>query len=182
MTLVTICSHKPLHKFCHNHPVNMPDPICIRWGSAGKHWPEAGQMILTQQLASRPDQFGQNLTQSARTKSDQGWLCTILSRMSAEEQNQVWKLETGSRLVVSCQKPGNMIPAHRLASRDVFGQTLTRPSRSDLGQFCTIWSMPCLEKWSFSYVPQLLLAFCKECTSGGVYVPCSYSHAKWQLQ
>ena len=30
-----------------------------------------------------------------------------------------------------------MIPAHRLASRpDVFGQTLTGPSRSDPGRFC----------------------------------------------
>ena len=24
------------------HPVNMPDPIRTRPGSAGKHWPEAG--------------------------------------------------------------------------------------------------------------------------------------------
>ena len=40
-----------------------------------------------------------------------------------------------------------MIPAQQLASRTaVFGQTLTRPSRSDLGQLCTICPMPSLEK------------------------------------
>ena len=40
-----------------------------------------------------------------------------------------------------------MIPAHQLASRPhVFGQTLTRPSRSDPGRFCAIWSMLSLEK------------------------------------
>ena len=55
--------------------------------------------------------------------------------------------ETGSGLVVCCQKPGTTIPAHHLASRpDVLGQTLTRPSRSDLDQFSTIWSMPSSEK------------------------------------
>ena len=122
-----------------SNPVNMPDPICIRPGSAGKHWPEAGRMIIAHQLASGPDPFGQNLTQLARTKSDPGWFCLILSGMSAEERNRVSKWETGSGPVASCQKPGPMIPAHQLASRpDVFGQTLTRPSRSDPGRFCII--------------------------------------------
>ena len=111
----------------------MPDLIRIWSRSAGKHWPEAGWMILAHWLTSRPDPFGQNLTQSARTKLDLGWVCTILSGMSVEEQNQVWKWETGSGLVAFCQKPGQMIPVHQLASRpDAFGQTLTRPSRSDL--------------------------------------------------
>ena len=49
----------------------MMDPIRI--GS------EACRMILAHQLASGPDPFGQTLTQSARTKSDPGWFCTILS-------------------------------------------------------------------------------------------------------
>ena len=31
----------------------------------------------TPSLASGPDPFGQNLTQSARTKSDTGWFCTV---------------------------------------------------------------------------------------------------------
>ena len=68
-----------------------------------------------------------------------------------EERNWVWKSETGSRLVVSRQTPGQMIPTHRLASRpDASGETLTRPSRSDPGRFCTMWSMPSLEKWSWN--------------------------------
>ena len=50
-----------------------------------KQWLEAGQMILAHWLASGSDPFGQNMTQSARTKSDAGWFCTILSRMSVEE-------------------------------------------------------------------------------------------------
>ena len=125
----------------------MPDPIRIRYGSAGKHWPEAGRMILAHRLASGPDPFGQNLTQSARTNSDPGWFCTILSGTSAEKRNRVWKWETGSGIVASCQKPGQKIPAHQLASRpDAFGQTRTRTSRSDPGRFCTIWSIPSLEK------------------------------------
>ena len=129
-------------------PVNMPDPTRIRSGSAGKHWPEAGRMILAHWLASGPDPFGQNLTQSDRTKSDPSWFSTILSWTSVEERNRVWKWETGSRLVASCQKPGQMIPAHQLASRpDVFGQTLTRPFRSFFCLFVfSVWSMPSLGK------------------------------------
>ena len=34
-------------------PVNMLDPIRIRSGLAGKHWPEAGQMILAHRLCFR---------------------------------------------------------------------------------------------------------------------------------
>ena len=78
--------------------LNMPDPIRIRYGSAQKHWPEAGRMILAHWLASGPDPFGPNLTQSARTKSDPGWFCTILFGTSAEgtEPNlKVGKLVAG---------------------------------------------------------------------------------------
>ena len=94
-----------------NIPVNMPDPIHTRSGSAGKHWPEAGRMIVAHWLTSGPDPFGQNLTQSARIKSDPGWFCTILPGTSVEERNRVWKWETGSGPVASCQKPGPLIPA-----------------------------------------------------------------------
>ena len=67
----------------------MPDPIRIRVGSARKHWPQAGRMFLAHWLASGPDPFGQNLTQSARTKSDPGWFCIILSETSVEERNRI---------------------------------------------------------------------------------------------
>ena len=62
-----------LHRETNSHPVNMPDPICSRSGSAGKYWPEAGRMILAHWLASGPEPFGQNVTKSARTKADPGW-------------------------------------------------------------------------------------------------------------
>ena len=65
----------------------MLDPICSRSGSAGKHWPKAGRMSLW--LAYGPDPFGPNLAQSARTKSDPGWFCTLLSGTSVEEWNRV---------------------------------------------------------------------------------------------
>ena len=61
---------------------------------------EAGLMILAHQLASRPDPFGQNLTQSARTNLDPCWFCTI---WSVEESNRVWKCKTGSGPVAFCR-------------------------------------------------------------------------------
>ena len=68
----------------------MPDPIRIRAGSAGKHWPEAGRVILAHWLASGPDPFGQNLTQSARSKSDpSGLVSHNIIRTSVEEWNRV---------------------------------------------------------------------------------------------
>ena len=57
-------------------------------GSAGKHWPEAGHMILAHRLASRPDPFGQNLTQLARTKLDLACFAYYAGRL--------WKNTTGS--------------------------------------------------------------------------------------
>ena len=33
---------KPTVRLFRAHPVNKPDPIRVRSGSAGKHWPEAG--------------------------------------------------------------------------------------------------------------------------------------------
>ena len=130
---------------CH-FPVNMPDLICIWSRLARKHCPEMGQMILAQWLASRQDSFGQNMTQSARSKSHLAWFCTVWSELSVEEHNQVWKRETGGGLVAFCQKLGPIILAHQLAlGPDAFGQNLTKPSRSDLGQICTICSRPSLE-------------------------------------
>ena len=117
--------------------------------STQKHWPEAGRMNLAHQLASGPNPFGQNQTQSARTKLDQGCFCTIwiMIKTVCKKHNQVWKWETGSGLVALYQKQGLMILAHRLVSgSDVFGQNLTKPSRSDLGRFFTVWSRPSLEK------------------------------------
>ena len=55
-------------------------------GSIGQ---KRAQMILAHWLSSGPDPFGQNLAQSASTKSDPGWFCTILSGPSVEEWNRV---------------------------------------------------------------------------------------------
>ena len=129
------------------NPLNMRDPIRICSGLAWKHLPEVGWMIVAHRLASRLDTFGENLTQSPRTELDLGWFHTVWSWTSVEEHNRVWKWETGSGPVASYQKPDLLVPAHWLAFRpDAFGQTLTRSSRSDAGQFCTIWTMPSLEK------------------------------------
>ena len=84
-----------------------------------------------------PDQI--HLAQSARSKLDPGWFCTILS-------GRLWKNRTESKsgkLVAgwfkSCQKLDPLIPAHQLAFRpDEFSQILARPSRLDPGRFCTV--------------------------------------------
>ena len=88
----------------------MLDLICIRSRSGGKHWPEAGRMILAHQLASGLDPFGQKLTQSARTKSDLGWFCTVLSGSSVDNrtESKSWKLWLHP---ARNWKPGPMIPA-----------------------------------------------------------------------
>ena len=61
---------------------------------SGKNWqwasgilPELGAMILAHWLASGPDALGWNLTRPSR--SDPGRFCTIWSRPSLEEQNQI---------------------------------------------------------------------------------------------
>ena len=68
----------------------MPDPIRIRVGSARKHWPQAGRMFLAHWLASGPDPFGQNLTQSVRTKN------RIPAGFAQYYPGRVWKNETES--------------------------------------------------------------------------------------
>ena len=89
----------PAFLYCHKEslPENMSDPICIQSGSAQsrKRWPEAGHVVLAHQLASRPGPFGQNLTRSARIKSDLGHqigsrsVCTTWSRPSLEKWNWI---------------------------------------------------------------------------------------------
>ena len=130
------------------NPVNMLDLIRIRSRSAQKQWPEAGflhtGLLLDQTHLAKT-------WQSAGTKSDLGWFCTLWSGTSVKEYNRVWQWEIGSGLVASSQKLVLMIPAHQLASRpDAFDQTLTRPSRLDLDWFCKTWSMPSLEKWNWT--------------------------------
>ena len=63
-------------------------------------------MILAHRLASGPDPFGQNLTQSARTKSDPGCFCTILSGTTVEERNRARKWEAGSGPVAFLPETG----------------------------------------------------------------------------
>ena len=129
--------------------VNMPDPIRIRSGSAGMHWPEAGRMVLAQWLASGPDPFGQNLTQPARTKPDPGWFCTILSQYYP---GHLWNNGTESqsgKLVAGQLRPARNRARwflHTGLRPDAFSQTLTRPSRWDPGRFCTKWSTLSLAK------------------------------------
>ena len=83
-------------------PVNMLEPICMWVGSAGKHWPEAGRMILAHWLSSGPDPFGQNLAQSARTKSDLGWFAQYYPGRLWKNGTKSKKWEPGSWLVASC--------------------------------------------------------------------------------
>ena len=85
-----------------------------RSGSAWKRWTEADPMILAHRLASGPDLFGPNRTQSARNKSDPAGFAQYdpgrLWRNTTESKSR----ETGGGPVASCQKPGPMIFAHWL--------------------------------------------------------------------
>ena len=117
---------RPLSK--SSHPVRIgwealarsgPDdsctPACFRTGSV---WP-------------KPDTVSQDLNQ-IRACFAQYYPGRLWNNGTESDSG-----ETGSGPVAPCQKPGPVIPAHRLVSRpDVFGQTLTRPSRRDPGRFC----------------------------------------------
>ena len=143
MNMVKDISHRYSTEQPVSVPVNITDPIRIRSGLAGKLWPEAGWMILAHRLASGPDPFGQNVTQSARTKSDPGWFRTILSRTSVEERNQFWKLETGAGRFRSVRnRAQRFLHTSLLPDQMCLAKPWPcRPSRSDPGQFGTIWSM-----------------------------------------
>ena len=86
-------------------------------------------MIFAHWLSSRLDLFGQNLTVCQNQ---------IGSRLVLHNTiGCLWKnaTESESGKLAAGQKLSLMIPApaHQIASRpDAFGQTLTRPSRSDL--------------------------------------------------
>ena len=119
----------------------MPDPIRVRSRSAGRRWPEAGRMILGTPASFRtgsvfgpkPDTISQNYLNRIRAGFAQYYPGDVCGR--TEPSLKVGKLAAGR--FASCHKPGQMIPAHRFASRpDAFGQTLTRPPRSDPGRFC----------------------------------------------
>ena len=158
------CQHLRLHSEMTTTQITVPFPLAVTQPSkhAGSdlHPIWIGSEALARSrpddscnnknwLASRLDPFGQNLTQSARTKLNPAWFCTVWSRPSVEEHNWIWNWEPGGRLVAFCQQQGLINFAHWLASGpDAFGQNLIRPSRSDLGLFCTIWSKPSLEKWN----------------------------------
>ena len=59
-----------------------------------------------------------------------------------------------------CQKLGSVFLAHWLASGpDAIDPNLTRPSRFDSGQFCTIWPRPSLEKQNQIRCGKLDLAY-----------------------
>ena len=96
-------------------PVNMPDLIGIWSRSAGKQWPEVGQMILEHWLASKPDPFGQNLhSQPKLNQMRAGFAQYCLNRLW-KNRTESEGGKTGSGEVVSCQKPDPVIPAHQLA-------------------------------------------------------------------
>ena len=93
---ILLSDNAPAQYTCQIWFTSDPDQL----GSTGQK--RAEWFLHTSLLAYWPGPFGQNLTQSARTKLDPGWFCIILSRTSLEEWNQVWKSETGSGLAAFC--------------------------------------------------------------------------------
>ena len=70
------------------------------WAVCGRTQPSlkvGGVMILSRQLTSGPDAFGQNLTKPSRLDPSQ--LCTIWSRPSLEKQSRIMR-EVGSGIYI----------------------------------------------------------------------------------
>ena len=114
---------------------NMPDPIHIRSGSDGKHWPEAGRMILAHQLASGPDPFGQMLPvriRLAKTRHNQPELNRIRAGFAQYYLGHPWTNGTEP-------ESGKLVADHR-----------SRSARNRAGNSCTpacfqtrsVWSNP----------------------------------------
>ena len=93
----------------------MPDPIRIRSGSAGKHWPEAGRMIPAHWLASGPDPFGllPDRIRLAKTWHSQPELHRIRAGFAQYYPGRLWKKGTESesgKLVAGRLRPARTGP------------------------------------------------------------------------
>ena len=70
-------------------------------------------------------------------------LFLLKHKQTNKPTNQPKKLTTKNRPKARNQARWFLRTGSVASGPDAFGQTLTRPSRSDLSQFSTIWSMPC---------------------------------------
>ena len=88
-------------RWLHTHPVNMPDPIRIRSGSAWKYWPKAGRMIFANRICFR--------TGSVWPKPDsQPELNRIRAGFAQYDSRRLWLIATGSesgKLVAGALRP-----------------------------------------------------------------------------
>ena len=107
-------------------------------GSTSQKWAE--WFLLTGLL---PDQVHLDKTwQSARTKLDLGWFCTILSGMSLEERDQVWKSETGSGPAAFCHnRAQRFLYTGLLPDRIHFGQNPESISQNRIGSWLVLHNM-----------------------------------------
>ena len=84
---------------------------------------QARWFLHTGLLMAGPDPFGQNLTQSDRTKLDLGWFCTIWSGPSVEECGPSLKVGNWYWAGSILPELGPVILAHQLASWMHFAKT-----------------------------------------------------------
>ena len=123
----------------------MPDPIRIRSGSAGKQWPEAVGWFLHTGLL--PDRIRLN-----KTWHNQPELNRTRAGFAQYYPGRLWKngIESESGKLVAdrlrlARNRARWFPYSLLPDQMRLANTLTRPSRSDPGRFCTMWSVPSLE-------------------------------------
>ena len=146
----------------------MLDPICIRaeWlGSTGQKW--AGWFL---HIGLLPGRICLSKIWHNQPELNQIWagFAQYYPGLLWKKETEAESGETGSWPIAFCQKQGPMIPAHRLDSRrNVFDQILIKLSRSDPGRFCTIWSMPSLQKRNGNRCGKLDPAYT---------IPVSYTH------
>ena len=115
-------------------PVNMPDPIWISLEVLARSRPDDSCTPACFQTGS--------VWPKLDSQPEPDW---IQAGFAQYDPGCLWKNATKSesgKLVAGCcvlPEPGPMILSHQIASGpDAFGQNLTRPSRSDPGQFCAL--------------------------------------------
>ena len=133
------------HTFPSKHAGTGSDPARKRLAGTGPEDSCTLACFRSESVWPQPDMATQNQIGSGSVSHNMIRAVCGITRPNRMRETVSWP-------VAFCQNRVRWFFVHRLASGlNMFGQNLTRPPRtkSDLGQFCTIWSEPYLEerKW-----------------------------------
>ena len=125
----------PLGRRCRSVPINMPDPIGIRSGLCGKHWPEAGRFLHTGLL---PDRIRLAKTWHNRPEPNR-----IRVGFAQDYPGRLWMNGTES-------KSRKLVARRMHHARNQSRWFLHTSLVLDQMRLGTMWSMPSLEKRSWN--------------------------------